>query len=794
MLADARLKAALLAGCALLVLAPAAQAQTSVRRPVAVAAGDLGQALTAIARRFDREVVVAADLVRGRRAPAVSGSLSLEEALDAALKDSGLGWRRTPTGAIVVERSGATEQVAVETDEVIVTAQRRDERGQDVPVAVSAYGRGAIDRLRLESLRDVSRTTPGLLVSAFGYNSPTIAIRGANNTFTQIGANKPVQVVIDDVFVTRNSAASFELYGLDSIQVLKGPQGTLFGRNVTGGAILIDTGRPAFGETAAHARATLGDYDARAFNALADLALGENAALRVAGTVRERDGFGVDRLTGRDLDGQDSKNARLQLRGRTAGGTEAILGLDYADDRNQGRTLSLVDGINGDDRNRRTAEGGLNQDFARIQWGASLRLFAEVGGGRLTSITAYRKSQSGDDYSAVGGNFTLLSGTQNQRFVQDRDDVGAFSQEVRWASPRYARGSYLVGAYYLDEDATRALRNLDFRASTGATALDQLNQQAVKTRSVAAFADGTVNLTDRLSATLGVRYTADRKRASLTRTDAIAASGSFATGELEKNWSQFTPRGVLIFKPTDDVLTYLSWTKGYTAGGYNTEAPSLVAAKTPFAPETLTSKELGVKSDWLGGRLRVNVALFEMKYDDKQELFVNGLTRVLNIVNAAKATMQGYEIETRAVPTDWLTLEATYGRLDAKYDDFVIPGATPTINTGKRLGSSPKEKTSLVVDLHRPIGAWGRAFAVASYSRTSDYNTGGNADPRLQIPAYDLINLSAGVEPAGGKWRLTAFVRNVEDTDYVLTYSTQVVRSEYLGEPRTWGVSLDWRF
>ncbi|WP_416975983.1 TonB-dependent receptor plug domain-containing protein, partial [Streptomyces sp. 4F14] len=130
-------------------------------------------------------------------------------------------------------------------EKIIVTAQKREEAAQDVPITLTAFSGRAAETYRLESLRDISRLTPGLLVSSFSYSSPTIAIRGATNTFTQIGANKPVAVVLDDLFIPRNSAATFDLYGLNSVQVLKGPQGTLFGRNVTGGAIILDTGKPS---------------------------------------------------------------------------------------------------------------------------------------------------------------------------------------------------------------------------------------------------------------------------------------------------------------------------------------------------------------------------------------------------------------------------------------------------------------------------------------------------------------------------------------------------------------------
>lgn len=786
----------MLLGCGCLALYPLqAEAQTTDRTTFAIPVQDLGPALTQLGREAGREIIFPTDLVRGLRAGGAGATGTVEEVLTALLRGTGLTWRRNGSGAFIVVRDGELARpVAGETisavEDVIVTAQRREERGQDVPIAVTAFGRQGIEDYRLETLRDVSRLTPGLLVSAFNQSSPTVAIRAANNTFTQVGANKPVQVVLDDVFIPRNSAVTFELFGLNSIQVLKGPQGTLFGRNVTGGVILLDTGRPQFGANEARVRGTVGDYGLRSFEGLTDLALNDRVSVRIAGAVKQRDGFGEDRLTGAEQDDLDSASVRAQLRVEVTPALEALFSVDYADDRNGGRTLSSIGA--GDDGDRRTSELGQPQRFARTQGGVSGRLYWDVLGGEVTSITAYRQSQSGELFSGVGANFRFLTGTQSQAVSDDADDVGAFTQEVRFASPLWDWGRFIVGAFYSDENADRILKSQAFAATSGALVTNQAADQSVNSRSLAIFADGTVHLPAGFDLTLGVRYTEDRKTASLIRTDLIRPVNNFSGLGLEREWSEVTPRAVLNWQPVPDILAYVSYARGYTAGGFNTEAATLAALTAGFDPETVDNYEFGLKTDWLDKVLRINLALFHLEYQDKQELFFNNITRVLNITNAAEATVNGGEIEARFRATDWLTLNATYGRLDSTYDDFVIPGGA--VNTGNALGSSPDEKVSFSADLRAPLGGWGEMLGTAVYFRTADYNTGAAADPNLQIPAYDLINLSAGIEPASGRWRLTAFVRNLEDTEYLLTPSTQVVLAEYLGEPRTAGVSLDWRF
>ena len=774
----------------------AAQAQPAV--DFDIRGGSLAEALNSFARQAQVQLLYPYDVAAARRVAPLRGRLTRRAALERLLARQPLVIVSESAETIALrekpERKGDTEfqtgdDAGLSASDIIVTAQRRRQRQQSVPIAVSAFGQRAIVDYRLETLRDVSRVTPGLLVSSFSPARPIVAIRGATNTFNQIGVDKPVGVLVDDVFIPRNSAATFELFGVHSIEVLRGPQGTLFGRNVTGGAIVIDTGRPAFGDTALSLRSTLGSYRNVQVDALADVAVSESVAARVAGTVRRHDGWGRDRLTGQELDDLQSANLRGQLRMRMGEDVELLLGGDYAADASGGRTLSSI-GV-GDDGNRRTSEAGVPQRFDRALGGASARLFWTSAIGTLSSITALRQSRSTDVFANVGTNWRLLSGTQSQALSDDRDDVRTLSQELRLASPEWRLGSFVVGAYFSDEDATRALRSTALAARTGALVTDQRADQAVRARSAALFADGTINLGPALAVTLGGRYTWDRKRASLTRTDYRAPAASFAARGLETSWSEFTPRAVVQLKPTADAMLYASYSRGYTAGGYNTEAATLAALRQPFQPETVDNFEAGLKSEWLDRRLRVNVTGFHMKYRDKQELYFNNLTRVLNITNAARARVRGFEAEIAARPLGWMTLSGNYGYLDSRYEDFVIPGGA--VNTGNRLGSTPEHKASAILDLDVPV-AGGRLFANSIYSYTSGYYTGAAKDPGLYVPGYDLVQASLGYASPGDSFRVTLFARNLFDTEYLLIPSTQVVRAQLLGEPRTLGVSLATRF
>lgn len=790
------LKQTLAGGVAALALLACALPAVAQQRTFDVPAQGAASAISSFARQAGLQVVAPADGLEGVRTQPLKGSMDARAALRKLIDGTGLEIVSDSNGVIVLRRVASPAAATLEAeptalDTIIVTAQKREEAAQGVPISLTAFSGRAVETYRLESLRDISRLTPGLLVSSFSQSSPTIAVRGATNTFTQIGANKPVAVVIDDLFIPRNSAATFELYGLNSVQVLKGPQGTLFGRNVTGGAIVLDTGKPAFGDTRGSVRVGAGDYGLRQVDGRVDIPVGETLAFRLAGSLKQHDGYGQDRLTGREQDDLDSRSLRAQARIQANQDVEVLLGVDYAEDHNGGRTLSSR--AAGSDGDRRTSELGYNQGFARNQWGASSRIYWNAPVGQVTAITGYRWSQSGEDYSGTGANYRFLVGTNTQSVNRDVDDVGLFSQEIRWASPKWSRGDLVAGVYFADEDAKRQLRTRGLAAITGVASSDVLTDQAVKTKSYAAFVDGTLHLPAAFDLTLGARYTHDEKTASLVRTDFIRpATGSFAARDLKADWSEVTPRAVLSWTPREDFKVYGSVTRGYTAGGFNTDAAVITALAQPFDPETVTNYELGVKSQWLADTLRINASVFHMNYKDKQELFFNNLTRVLTITNAGQATVEGAEVEVAWRPLPWLNLMGSYGLLDTVYDDFVIPGGA--VNTGNPLGSSPRNKGSLAADVRIPLNGKGYVTGAISWAYTDSYYTGATKDPNLHIDSYALTNLSLGYESQDGRWMLSAWAKNLGDVDFLLTPSTQGVLAEYLGEPRTVGVMLSAKF
>lgn len=804
-----------LSGLAALAVGLTLSAAEADKKNFDLPAGPAGETLKTFARQAGREIVFAPETADAVSTQAIRGRYTPREAIDAMLANTGLvASQDFRTGAFAVrkvtgseaknvpsrtqtqatsraEESGEKQADTLQLDpySVTVTVQKRPQEAQDVPIAMTSLSYRTLDRFKVENLRDLSRLTPNFLVSAFNNTSPTIAIRGATNTFTQIGVNKPVAVVIDDVFIPRNSAATFELYDLDSVQILRGPQGTLFGRNVTGGAVVLNTRQPLLGVKAAAASIEMGNYNERKYDGMASMPFGEKMAASLTVSGHSHDGYGRDRLNGRELDDQDSSSIRGQLLFQANPEVKVLLRADYADDRTGGRTLSSK-GV-GNDGDRRTAEIGTVQGYARNIWGASANVDWQTPAGNFTSITAYRESQSGETFSGTGVSYSFLTGG-SQTVNRDRDNPGTFSQELRYASPKWARGDFVAGLYYLDEAAHRNLQIRAFAAGSGNVVTSQDIDQKVDTESLAGYLDGTWHITPTIGLTVGGRYTSDRKEAALVRVDNIVATRGFTLSGLSTRWSEFTPRAVLTWQPVKAVNLYGSVTRGFTSGGYNTEASTAAIATVPFAPETVTNYEVGLKAQFWERRLRANLAVFHEKYADKQELYFNTPTQVLTIVNASAATMDGAEIELLFTPVKSLALNVAYGRLEATYDNFFVPGVLN--NTGNPLGSSPKNKFSAGADYQISLGERGTLSTTASYSWTDNYYTGATKDPNLFVSAYALFNASVRWDSADGHWRVSVWGKNLADTEFLLTPSTQGVLAEYLGEPRTYGVTLSWRY
>ncbi|MBX7484130.1 TonB-dependent receptor domain-containing protein [Qipengyuania qiaonensis] len=794
----------LIAGVALAAIGtPAfASAQTA---DFSVPSEPISDAVRKIGRQAGVQIIVSGDAARGRTSNAVNGSMDVEQALASLLAGTGLEARKTGDRTYVVVRSqsgvasnGQAASPTVYADPIVVTAQRRQEDLQDVPVAVTAIRGEDIDRRGTNDLFEVARTVPGLTVSQFSEAEPIIAVRGAFNTFSQAGASKPVGVFIDDVFISRNSASTFQLFDLESIEVLRGPQGTLFGRNVTGGAIVVSTAKPRLSDTQIKGEASYGNFNALTLRGLVSGPIAENAGVKLSANYITRDGFSTDRLINREIDDFEGFSLRGAVLVEPSDTVSVLLAADYDNENSNGRGLSATSPAAADDGDIRTIEAGVPQSYDREGFGLSATINVETGVGDVTSITAYRESQADETLAFSPVNFSFLPMFNPvfpfQRTTENRDNPRSFSQELRLISDPGSRLGYVAGLYYFRESIERDARTLQFTGMSGTLNRDRTFLQDVTTQSYAAYLNLSYEFADYLKLHLGGRYTFEEKEVNVDYVDALNPAGNFTDVQFKDDYDQFTPRVAIEVTPSDDVLLYASYTQGFTAGGFNTEEPSIAVVTAPFDPETVDAFEIGMKTSLFDDRLTFNIAGFIQDYKDKQEGF---LTPDFNFViqNASSATVQGIEVETRFAITRTVSLSASYAYLDAKYDEFLLD-LNNEDRSGNFLPTSPEHAFSISFDGDFPITDNLNLIANAEYSWQEYYFSGSDNRPSFLIDSYDLANASIGLEDADGRWRVVFFADNIFDEEYVLIRSDFGASGvgEAYGAPATYGVRVGFDF
>ena len=708
------------------------------------------------------------------------------------------------SSAMVVSLSvpaiNAAAQDSTVDDEVIVTVQKRAQDITDVPISISAFSGELLEEKSINDVTEIARFTPGFTGSTFSAAEPILSVRGANNTFSQAGASKPVGVFLDDVFISRNSGSAFELYDLEQVTVLKGPQGTLFGRNVTGGAINITTSKPSLDETVLKGEVGYGNYDAIEVKGLASGPIAENVGAKISAAYRTRDGFGEDRLSGHESSDLDTLNLRGQLLFEPSDRLDALLTVDYSEDENGGRTLSALtpdiapnNNITVvDDGNRRTTEHGIDQFFDRDTFGISARVNYDLDFAEFTSITAYRESDvtEKDSFTPHAYRFLINGFFPYQRVNENTDSPETLSQEFRLVSDNSGPVNYVLGLYYFDESISRQAEQTHHQGITGNLLRDRNFDQDVDTKSYAAYTDIELALSEFVKVNVGGRYTDEEKTVQVDFTDALNMTNNFSSDTFKANFSEFTPRAVITVQPSDDLTFYGSYTEGFTAGGFNSESDNEALNGVPFDPESVEAFELGMKAKLWDNRVRLNASVFQQDYKDKQE----GLPNTNNdfvIVNASAASIDGFEFDATVDVTDNLSLFGSYSHLDATYDDFIT--FRNEDRSGNSLATSPEHSAAVGGSYSIALNDEVELLANASYAWQDEYFTGSSNQATFLIPDYGLLDASLGFEAIDERWKVTFWGKNLTDKDYLLVRSDFAggrLIGESLGAPATYGVRL----
>jgi len=724
------------------------------------------------------------------------------------------------TALLAAEVAGSEEPGTVSLEEITVTAQRRSESLQTVPVAITAVTAADMERGGVHELGTLAGQVPGLTFSPFAPGQNIVALRGVSSNDDGAGTDNSVAVFVDDVYLGRVSNINPEMYDVDRVEVLRGPQGTLYGKNTIGGAINIISSRPNTSALDIRATADFGNYQRRNFSALVTGPISSGWAGKLVVSTREADGW-VDNVVLHTKEKNDnSQSIRGQLL-RTGDRSELLLSADYQRLRDEDMAriplthmtnnlpfsplaaYQALCGVN-DPTCATNPYAGFARQFA---YGVSAKWTEHVSDSSdLISISAFRRAYNRWSMDSLGAVLPLGNDVW--------DNTSQYSQELRWVSSPTERLKYVGGLWFMREDTNRLrlflLPSVDPDPDHG----DRYRGMD-RTTSTAAFGQLDWQFADPWTLTVGGRYSHDFKHID---NDAVhGASGilfiipnTFAN-QREAGWGKFTPKVSLRYQPTRALNLYATVSQGFKSGGF-AASPTSVADTNPLRPEQATNVELGVKAD-LSRRLRVNLAVFDTHYKDLQiQSFgppagcvptpVAPCFGEFETFNAGNAEAKGAELELMWLPLEHLTISATYGYLDAKFKSLYLPNASvystlsgQTIDLrnqgGQDMLRAPRNKGNLELRYEVPLAARGQLEGSANYSYTADQR--GELEPYAIQPAYGLFDGRLSWVSARGEYEVSLWGRNLANKGWIAHVYT--IANEVFGvygEPRTYGVSLSW--
>ncbi|MEI9889165.1 MAG: TonB-dependent receptor [Rhizomicrobium sp.] len=689
------------------------------------------------------------------------------------------------------------ESTLIET--VTVTAERRAEDVQKVPLTITALSGAQLDQSGVKSTMDLQNKTPGFVIktnTAFGQPY----IRGIGSDLVSVSSDSSVAIFVDDVYQARPVGSIQNFYDVDRVEIVKGPQSTLFGRNVTGGAVRIFSRTPT-NEFSADVDASYGNFNAVRVRGDVNIPLSDDFALRIAGMSSTRDGYSKNIFLNTRIDDLDVQAGRVSLAYRPTEDFSWVVIADYMTQSDSNGLANWPDPtccvnlgiIMGGTvpANRRE----VTHDVADFEHGTSLgvssRITWDTGIGTLTAITGYRHvglkeglDLDGTDF-AFANNFPVL---RSNTFTQDVQLSSAPSDGFEW----------VLGANYLNEGGFQEL-NIGipaFMASSRPGA-------SVTTNAYAAYVQGTYHFNDRLKLVAGLRYSYETRTQHYLQTivDPLAALGGSAVlvDNTSKSWDSATPSFTLQYDLSEDVMFYASASEGFKAGGFNS-----TAFQSAFNPEKLWAFEIGEKGTFWQGRAQLNGSLFWYDYKNIQvnTLAPGAPTGAFPIViNAASATIRGVDLGLILVPVDALTLEGNFEYLDAHFDDFISvdpnnPLADPN-RAGQQMPQGPKFSVNFAASYTFPVASHGNLTLRGELHHQSLVYFNSFADPVTAQKPYSVFNARAQFDITDSNWYVAVFGNNLTDKLYAQTMIRQDPLVGLLYQwapPRTFGIEIGAHF
>jgi iron complex outermembrane receptor protein len=726
--------------------------------------------------------------------------------------------------ASVVLPVSAQANSGKEIEEVVVTATRRAESIQDVPISISAYGADFIENSGVKDLRDIALFSPNLTISnSAQLTNSRIAIRGVGSV-GNAGIEPSVGVFIDGVYYPRPGSVIGNLLDIEAVEVLRGPQGTLFGRNTPVGALNIRTKDPSLDGFDASVELGLGSQNSVATGAMLNFALSDSSALRISGKYTDRDGYGTNLLNGENFGARKDTNLRVKYLYQPSDTFKLKLTADYGDIDSGGSTIEFLNsaqsprflgtlgalaGPNGprlltSDPFDHNVFQDQRDDLQDQQYGVSLDITYDLESGHsIRSITSVRNWEAESFESAIRLPIQLFP-------RKTQYDNETFAQEVQILSPEGEKFDYVAGLFYYQEDYDIS-QDFDLGAQfcipvvaglAGVpAALGCANGQQIDASdsdfsqdlsSAAIFGQGSWHFNNAVSMTLGGRYTNDDKEADFSN----VVNNFFVTAlsiresethlglninEQKFDTDQFTYFANLSYDINDDVMLFATTSTGYKSGGFNTDGtfPALTRRQRVFGPEDTTNYEIGLKNTLLDGSMLFNLTAFRMNIEGFQDRAFDGISFITR--NVGKLRQQGVEADITWGVSDNFKLIGGFSYLDSEFIDYrnasPLPGGAPQNLTGASAHFSPDWQYSLVGDWVNDVQWFGGStyFLRAEVQYTGEQNVGGNTNqnPQSNQSAYTLFNASVGLRSQDHKWDVSLRAKNLSDEGYCLTIFDQ---------------------
>lgn len=693
----------------------------------------------------------------------------------------------------------------VHLDTVVVTARRRDEALQQVPLSVTALDALELQSRGAEDLSALGAAVPNLTIyptRAFN-GAVTAYIRGVGQADPVWGVDPGVAVYVDDVYLARPQAALLEILDVERIEVLRGPQGTLYGKNTIGGAIKYVT-RQVDDEFSGNVGVTVGNYHRRDFKAVVNVPMGERLRTRVAFGSFNRGGFGRNLITGEDVSDKDVMAARVTADWFPSDFVDVRLSYDRYVDRSGVRgakrlTVNPLDPLRTppNANNYDVQNDPPNADYIDAEGLSTTVDWQPDARWRLKSITAHRKGSSEGhiDFDTL----PLPISTLFRRFFDEQT-----SQEFQWHwNTDHAHA--IAGLYYFDGEAGGAGFNI--------SRIFAITEGVVKTDSIAVYGDLTLDFSDRLSMDAGLRYTSEKKAVTAFNRSYTDATFTTPTGSVTANFSDSTtfhslsPRINVSYKLTNDAMLYVQASRGFKSGGYNIRANTRHAPESalPYEDETATSYELGAKTQWGEGQLTLNAAVFHNDYRDIQlSVFTsfdadgNGTKESFfgDFTNAGAGTINGAELElgARTGNLKWL---GHVGYLNPRYDEFMHKGVN--IADSQRFSNAPRWTSGLSAIADIPLRSTGSLVARIDGRYQSKVYPTTDLNQAIEQEGYALWNTSLTWRSPREQWQVALMGQNLTNREYLTTgFSSQADGIGFLtgfyGPPRTVSLSVTYLF